>query len=112
MKFLNAVFPAALAGLLLLVPAVYAVPHFQCGVGNFITARMIEKCLKYSAKRRAEPDDPRGPNGEEYWSHRISATPEGGVETPYLVQEIDEYPFIQVYTRNAERWQPCVYMSN
>ncbi|CAD6506582.1 BgTH12-07808 [Blumeria graminis f. sp. triticale] len=110
MKFLNAVFPAALAGLLLLVPAVYAVPHFKCGGVLTVSIRQIESSMNESGYQRTRPDDPEGQDGQQYLSCRFNAV--AGDDSFCMAQRIDEHPNYRVYLLRGDNWQPCVYMSN
>ncbi|VDB96437.1 Bgt-50250 [Blumeria graminis f. sp. tritici] len=112
MKFLNAVFPVAWAGLLLLVPAVYADPHFDCG--NFIgfTLRELISCKGHGGFLAADPKDPIGSNGEEYLSHRYSAIRYGIYSFSYLAQPINEYPYFRAFHKTKEVWKPCRFIEN
>ncbi|CAD6506580.1 BgTH12-07806 [Blumeria graminis f. sp. triticale] len=110
MKFPSAIVPAAWAGLLLLVPAVYAEPHFNCsGVIPFTLAR-LENFKRHDGFSEAKPGDPRGPNGEEYLSYQFGATPPGRYSTSYLAQIIDEYPFFRAFERDEQVWEPCIFL--
>ncbi|CAD6506577.1 BgTH12-07803 [Blumeria graminis f. sp. triticale] len=112
MKFLSAEYYAAWAGLLLLAPAVYAGPHFKCGHVIAFTLIGLENSKFSNGFWEAESDDPRGPNGEEYLSHRFRALPSGGKDTCYLAQLINEYPFFRVFQRTTEVWEPCRFLKH
>ncbi|CAD6506578.1 BgTH12-07804 [Blumeria graminis f. sp. triticale] len=112
MKFLSAEYYAAWAGLLLLVPAVYARPHFKCGKVIAFTLNRLISIEEDDGFTMARPNDPSGPNGEEYLSHRYITVPEGGFSTTYLAQVIDEYPYFRAFERTTQIWKPCVFIED
>ncbi|CAD6506576.1 BgTH12-07802 [Blumeria graminis f. sp. triticale] len=112
MKFLSAVFPAAWAGILLLVPAVYADPHFDCGDFIGFTLSELTSRKGYDGFVTAEPGEPKGPNGEEYLSHRYRAMRSIIYTTSYLAQPINEYPYFRAFHRTTEVQEPFKFIEN
>ncbi|CAD6506596.1 BgTH12-07822 [Blumeria graminis f. sp. triticale] len=96
MKFLNTASIAALAGLSLLVPAVYGVIVLDCGEGAKFPETEINEYLKLAGPRGMRADDPPYLHGNIIGAYRMTVEIRGNPRT-FLIQRIDEIPYYRFF---------------
>ncbi|CCU82178.1 unnamed protein product [Blumeria hordei] len=100
MKFSNTASMAALAGLSLLVPAVFGALTYNCGEGANFSMDSIENYLKVVTKRGMRDSDPPYDipiDGAYRFSMEI-----GGVNRTFLIQTFSEVPYYRFLEITSE----------
>ncbi|CCU82176.1 CSEP0145 putative effector protein [Blumeria hordei DH14] len=107
MKFLSTPLTVALAGFLLLAPAVYGENYYECLNDQKFSEQTIMNRGRSATIDGARYGDPKGPNEETCKASRFSITTASGVSTTYLVQAIDNPSSYRVYELQDFQWIEC-----
>ncbi|CAD6503153.1 BgTH12-02822 [Blumeria graminis f. sp. triticale] len=108
MKFLRAATVAAMAGLLLLVPAAYGKMYYQCVSEKTFTVSAIEKYKKKASIDQVRSDDPEVITGQQCKAARFTERLQNKVKMSYLFQVVGMEPSYRLFEYNESTWQPCI----
>ncbi|CAD6499078.1 BgTH12-04730 [Blumeria graminis f. sp. triticale] len=109
MKFLSAATNAALAGLLLLMPAVNGKFYYECKSGKNYAMSVIEVAARSATielTHSIEPTVPQYTNCKSFKFYNYAT--DIGMKW-YLVQDIMDPPSYRFYELHDTTWEPCVY---
>ena len=107
MKFLSTAIATALAGLSLLVPAVYGDRQYRCQRGNIISEKEVLSNISDSALTPNREEHPDIPTGESHTTYFYTDILPHQLRTSYLIQVYGKPPNYQFSQYSREGWKLC-----
>ncbi|VDB96462.1 BgtE-5783 [Blumeria graminis f. sp. tritici] len=111
MKLLNTTSTAALAGLLLLMPAAFGAEYYECWDGEKFPAEQITHLASRATVGRKISNGPDVPYGQNHKTRKFTRVP-SGVITTYLIQVDKVDSSIRLFELTSSQWSACGLQSD
>ncbi|CCU79680.1 CSEP0083 putative effector protein [Blumeria hordei DH14] len=112
MKFFSSATTAALAGLLLLVPAANGEQYFKCHSGRQFTMERVRTYANYATTRLSQTIEPTVDEAETRVSFEFDLLDSRNEKYYYLVQFSSSESTYYVFELGGTYWQPCSFHRN